>query len=40
MSLMNALVFHGPNDIRLEKVPVPKAGPGEAVVRVTLTTIC
>lgn len=37
---MNALVFHGPNDIRLEKVPMPEAGPGEAIVKVTLTTIC
>jgi threonine dehydrogenase-like Zn-dependent dehydrogenase len=37
---MQAAVFHGPNDIRVETVPRPRAGPGEAVVRVTLTTIC
>jgi len=37
---MKALVFHGPNDISIEKVRIPKPGPGEAVIRVTLTTIC
>jgi alcohol dehydrogenase len=37
---MKALVFHGPKQIRVESVPVPKAGPGDAVIRVTLTTIC
>jgi len=37
---MKALVFHGPNQIAVESVPVPKPGPGEAVIRVTLTTIC
>lgn len=37
---MQALVFHGPNDIRLKHVPIPRPGPGEAVIRVTLTTIC
>lgn len=37
---MRAAVFHGVNDLRLEPVPVPKAGPGEAIVRVTMTTIC
>ncbi|HWQ89672.1 MAG TPA: alcohol dehydrogenase catalytic domain-containing protein [Desulfitobacteriaceae bacterium] len=37
---MKALVFHGPNDIRIEQVPKPVAGPGEAIIKVTLTTIC
>jgi alcohol dehydrogenase len=37
---MRAAVFHGPDDIRIESVPRPHAGPGEAVIRVTLTTIC
>jgi threonine dehydrogenase-like Zn-dependent dehydrogenase len=37
---MRANVFHGPNDIRVEEVPRPTAGPGEAVIRITLTTIC
>ncbi len=37
---MRAAVFHAPNDIRVERVPRPHAGPGEAVIRVTLTTIC
>lgn len=38
--LMRALVFRGPNQIAVEKVPIPKAGYGEVVMRVTLTTIC
>ena len=37
---MRATVFHGPGDIRVEQVPRPSAGPGEAVIRVTTTTIC
>ena len=37
---MKATVFHGKDDIRVEEVPRPVPGPGEAVIRVTLTTIC
>lgn len=37
---MKAYVFHGPNDMRLERVAKPEPGFGEAVVKVTLTTIC
>lgn len=37
---MRALVFRGPGDIGLEEVAIPRAGYGEAVIRVTLTTIC
>ncbi|HEV2205860.1 MAG TPA: alcohol dehydrogenase catalytic domain-containing protein [Candidatus Acidoferrales bacterium] len=37
---MKALVFRGPGKIGIEDVAVPKPGPGEAVIRVTLTTIC
>ena len=37
---MKAVVFRGTNDIRLEDVPKPKPGPGEALIKVTLTTIC
>jgi len=40
MKTMRATVFHGVNDIRVEDVPRPTVGPGEAVIRVTLTTIC
>jgi 2-desacetyl-2-hydroxyethyl bacteriochlorophyllide A dehydrogenase len=40
MQKMKGTVFHGPNDLRLEEVPRPHAGPGEAVIRITLTTIC
>jgi alcohol dehydrogenase len=37
---MRALVFRGPNSIRVERVPIPRPGVGEAVIRITLTTIC
>jgi alcohol dehydrogenase len=37
---MRALVFRGMNTIGLEDLPIPAPGPGEAVIRVTLTTIC
>ena len=37
---MKATVFHGARDIRVEEVPRPHAGVGEAVIRITLTTIC
>jgi len=40
MITMQATVFHGVNDIRVESVPKPSAGPGEAVLRITATTIC
>src|SRR5246127_2735666 len=39
-STMKALVFRGPNQIAIEHVSIPRPGPGEAVIRVTLTTIC
>jgi 2-desacetyl-2-hydroxyethyl bacteriochlorophyllide A dehydrogenase len=39
-STMKALVFRGPNQIGIEQVAIPRAGPCEAVIRVTLTTIC
>lgn len=40
MPTMLANVFHGVNDIRVDSVPKPFAGPGEAVLRITATTIC
>lgn len=40
MQMMNAAVFSAPGRIALERKPVPRAGPGEAVVKVTMTTIC
>lgn len=40
MEKMQANVFYGKNDIRVEEVPKPQARVGEAVMRVTLTTIC
>src|SRR5262245_59997168 len=38
--LMKANVFRGPGKFGLEERPIPKAGHGEAVVQVRLTTIC
>ena len=40
MDVMRATVFHGVNDIRVEDVRRPKAGVGQAVIRITMTTIC
>ncbi len=37
---MRAAVFHNVGDIRVEDVPRPQPGPGEALIRVTTTTIC
>lgn len=39
-NIMKALVFRGPNIINIEEVPIPRPKHGEAVLRVTLTTIC
>src|SRR4026207_1786962 len=40
MTKMKANVFYGKDDIRVEEVERPRAGAGEAVIRITLTTIC
>lgn len=40
MEKMRVTVFCGVNDIRVEEVERPRAGGREAVMRVTLTTIC
>jgi L-iditol 2-dehydrogenase len=37
---MLAAVFHGPDDLRLEKRPTPSPGPGELLVKVGADTIC
>src|SRR5206468_568589 len=38
---MQAAVFHGPGDIRIENVPDPRIqDPTDAIVRITLTAIC
>jgi threonine dehydrogenase-like Zn-dependent dehydrogenase len=39
-STMRAAVFEGPGRITLQERPVPKIGPTDALLRVTLTTIC
>jgi threonine dehydrogenase-like Zn-dependent dehydrogenase len=40
MNKMKATVVHGKEDSRVEEVERPHAGVGEAVIRITLTTIC
>ncbi len=40
MQKMKANVFHGKNDLRVEEVEKPRAEVGDAVIRITLTTIC
>lgn len=37
---MQAAVYYGKNDVRLETVPVPRVGPGEALIRVHTCGIC
>ena len=40
MEKMRANVFKGVNEIEIQEVEKPRAGAGEAVIRITLTTIC
>ena len=37
---MKALVFRRPGEIHLETLPIPRARAGEAIIQITLTTIC
>lgn len=37
---MKAAVFFGPGKIRLDEKPIPSVGPGEALIKITTTTIC
>jgi L-iditol 2-dehydrogenase len=37
---MLAAVYHGPNDLRVEEVAVPKVGAGEILVKVLSASIC
>jgi L-iditol 2-dehydrogenase len=37
---MLAAVYHGPNDLRIEEVPVPEVGPGELLIKVLSASIC
>ena len=37
---MLAAVYHCPGDLRVEQVPLPAVGPGEALVRVLSASIC
>lgn len=37
---MNAVVYRGPNNLRLERLPVPRIGTGELLVRVAVCGVC
>jgi L-iditol 2-dehydrogenase len=37
---MLAVVYHGPEDLRLEDVPTPEIGPGELLLQVQAASIC
>jgi len=37
---MHAVICHGPENYQLEEIPVPKPGPGEALIQVEATGIC
>ena len=37
---MQAAVFHGPRDVRCERIPVPKLEPGDALLRIRACGIC
>ncbi len=37
---MRALVWHGPHDLKLEEIQAPRAGAGEALVKVSAVGIC
>lgn len=40
MPTMRAAVFQGPGKITLQEKPIPSVGPGDALIRITTTTIC
>lgn len=40
MDTMLAAVYHGPHDLRVERVPVPVIGPDELLLRVLRANIC
>ncbi len=37
---MQAAVYHGPDDIRVETVPYPELGPGDLIIKVLNANIC
>ena len=37
---MQAAVYHGPNDIRVEEIPIPEIGPDEILLKVLNANIC
>ncbi len=40
MKMMRAAVLYGPEDVRMEEIPVPQTGPGELLIRVRAALTC
>lgn len=40
MGLMNAAMYYAPLDVRFERVPIPRPGPGEVLVRIQAALTC
>jgi len=40
MATTEAVVYHGPGDVRIEAISVPQAGPGELLVRIDACAVC
>jgi L-iditol 2-dehydrogenase len=40
LETMRAAVYHGANDVRVEQIPIPSIGPGEALVRIRACGVC
>lgn len=38
--MMQALVYYGPGDMRLEERPIPEPGPGEVLVKMHCVSVC
>ena len=38
--MMRAAVYHGPGDVRVERIPIPEPGPGEVLVQVRAAGVC
>jgi len=37
---MLANVYHGPRDLRVERVPLPEVGPGDLLLKIEVAAVC
>lgn len=40
MTTMQACVFHGPGNLTIEEIPIPKPGPGEVLIKTSAASLC